>query len=201
VNQQVNLYQPMFRKQRRIFAATAMLQIVILVVIGLAGIQAYGAWNVHQLATAVSALQRDRDQASTRLVTLQRIPRRQPSKVLAGEVARLLAALQGRRQLIQRLSAKVGGGAGMSVYLAGLARQHLDGLWLTAVRVARGGEELQIRGSALDPELVPRLVQRLSGEVEFQGRKFRTLTIERPESDPTRVDFLLQTSVAAEPGK
>ena len=121
--------------------------------------------------------------------------------MLAGEVARLAVALKGRRQLIDSLSTRVDDGAGMSVYLAGLARRRLDGLWLTGVQIAKGGAELQIKGSALDPELVPRLVQRLSAEAEFQGRKFRTLTIERPESDPKRVDFLLRTSAAVAPGK
>ena len=39
--QQVNLYQPMFRKQRRIFSAVAMFQSVVLVAIGLAAIYTY----------------------------------------------------------------------------------------------------------------------------------------------------------------
>jgi len=202
VIQQVNLYQPMFRKRRRIFTATAMVQSVILAVIGFGVIYAYGAWQVRQLATEVGALQRDRDLAAARLVTLQRqLPKRQPSKVLAGEVARLVVVLQGRRQLVESLSSRVTGSAGMSPYLAGLARQHVVGLWLTGLRVAKGGKELQVRGSALDPALVPRLVRRLSAESEFRGRKFRTFTIERPESDPKRVDFLLQTDVEAEAAK
>ena len=59
-------------------------------------------------------------------------------------------------------------------------------------RIYEGGERLEIRGSALRPELVPLLVQRLSSEPTFAGRSFQTLSIDRAH-DAQRVDFLLHT--------
>jgi len=194
VKQQVNLYQPMFRHQRRVFSAAAMVQSLVLAAVGLLAIFGYGEWQVRQLAAEVHAIERDRDAAAAQLVQLQRdVPQRQPSKVLAAEVARLQRALAQRRGLADTLSSSAGSGRGFSGLLSGLSRGHVEGTWITGVRLARADGDLELRGSARTPELVPRLVQKLSAEDEFSGRRFAALAIERPVAAPERVDFLLRT--------
>ena len=46
IYQQVNLYQPIFRRQRQIFSAVTMLQSTAAVVIALMTIYFYGLWQV-----------------------------------------------------------------------------------------------------------------------------------------------------------
>jgi hypothetical protein len=55
--QQINLYQPIFRKQRQIFAAATMLQAVGVVALALLGIYAYAYVQVGALEVAVVQLE------------------------------------------------------------------------------------------------------------------------------------------------
>ena len=55
--QQINLYQPIFRKQRQIFSATTMLQALGLVVIALLAIYTYGLLQVGDLEVEVVQLE------------------------------------------------------------------------------------------------------------------------------------------------
>jgi len=195
VMQQINLYQPIFRKQRRVFSARAMLTSLLVGLLGLAAIYGYGAWQLGGLEAEVARLVGERERAAARLVTLGRdLPARRPSQVLASEIDRLERRLAGRRALVAMLSGQIEAGHRFSALLAGLARQRVEGLWLTGLRVAASGSELEIEGSATAPELVPRLVAGLAREPEFRGRRFRTLTIERPEEAPERIDFVLRTA-------
>ena len=43
--QQVNLYQPIFRKQKKVFSARALVQAVVLVAVALGGIFGYSRWQ------------------------------------------------------------------------------------------------------------------------------------------------------------
>ena len=113
------------------------------------------------------------------------------------EVKWLQTELETQRQKVEQLltTGAYGNRRGFSEYLAGLARQHVDGLWLTGVDISEGEQDFGITGGALRPELVAVYVQRFSHEPAFQGRRFQTLRMERPESDPGRVDFVLRARV------
>ena len=58
-----------------------------------------------------------------------------------------------------------------------LARQSLAGLWLTGFSVGKGGEEMEISGRALQPELVPSYIHRLTQERALHGRAFDSLSM------------------------
>jgi len=75
------------------------------------------------------------------------------------------------------------------------------GLWLRSIAVGKGGAALLLEGSALDAQLVPKLVQALGQESPFAGRAFERLLIERPESRPRRVDFRLRAGEIEDTGR
>jgi hypothetical protein len=195
VSQQVNLYQPVFRKQQRVFSSRAMLTGVTAVGLGLMLIYGYGRWEVHGLQRDLIGLQGQRAAATKQLLGLKElIPARGKSQLLDAEVARTERELERKRQAAALLSGGgLGNTSGFSGFLAGLARQHLDGLWLTGVRIAEGGVSLTISGRALSPERIPAFVQRLTRESAFAGRHFDTLKMERPEKDGDAIEFVLGT--------
>ena len=85
--------------------------------------------------------------------------------------------------------------SGFSAYFAGLARNTVDGLWFSNVAVSAGGQEMLLKGQAIEPELVPRLLQTLAAEHAFAGRTFRKVSFERQELDAgTVVDFELRSA-------
>jgi Tfp pilus assembly protein PilN len=197
VRQEINLYQPIFRRQRKVFTAKAMLQVAGAVVTGLALVYGYGLWRVQALESELTGLQNQQAAASRRLAELSKqLPGQERSKRLVSEVARLSRELEVRQKVEQLLTTGAyGNRRGFSEYLAGLARQHVEGLWLTGVDISEGEQDFDITGGALRPELVAVYVQRFSREPTFQGRRFQTLRMERPESDPGRVDFELRARV------
>jgi hypothetical protein len=89
-------------------------------------------------------------------------------------------------------------------------------LWLTGFTIAGSGE-LEIRGRALSPDLVPSYIQRLNREEVLAGRSFARLEMSRPKPEsapapdknkaaakapglPRFLEFNLATADAGKPG-
>ena len=195
MRQEINLYQPILRKQRKVFTAAAMLQVAAAMLTGLMLVYGYGLWRIQAMESELEGLQRQRDSATRRLAELSKsLPGQDKRRRLQEEIVRLSRELEIRQQVEQLLTTGAyGNRRGFSDVLSGLARQNVKGLWLTGVEVSDGELDVSLVGSALEPALVPAYVQRFSAEPAFKGRRFRTLRLERPESDPSRIDFVLRT--------
>lgn len=195
MKQQVNLYQPMFRRQKKIFSALAMLQVLVLVLLGLGAAYGYARWQLHQVGLELDRLEAQRLAAETQVEQLaRRYPPPQKSRLLEDEVARLESELAESRRAAEALSGRaVGSTEGFSGHLQALARQHVEGTWLRTVAITEGGRRIGLGGSSLAPELVPQYVQRLGREAVFTGVLFNRMDLIRPEDDPLRLDFRLDT--------
>lgn len=196
--QQINLYQPIFRKQEKIFSAKTMVQGAALIALGMLVFFGYAAWQTRSLEAQVAQFQRQRDDAARRVTELARaMPERSKSTALEQDVTRLRGELRSKQQVVARLADhSTGNTSGYSAHLEGLARQRLPQLWLTHIGLRRGGSTVELRGSALNPEQVPQYLQRLSAEPAFSGVEFRQFTLSRPEKAPQQVDFVLLTEKA-----
>ncbi len=203
MSQQVNLYQPIFRKEKKIFSARTLAQACAILLLALGGIYAYGRWQVHQLAVQ---LERSRTQAQAmqnRVSEIQRLaPRRSEDPALLARNKQLAAELAQKQRVLATLAdRRLGNTQGFAPYFTGLARQQLDGLWLTGLTVAGGGSRLELRGSTLRPELVPRYLQRLAQEAPFRGMAFETFEMSRAKGARHQIDFLLRTAGLDKVGK
>ncbi len=196
MRQEINLYQPIFRKQKKVFSGIALLQASGAVFLGLVLVYGYGLWRVQSLDGELASLKEQRASASRRIDRLARqLPEQKKSVMLEAEVRRLVRDLQLRAQVEELLtSGAYGNRHGFSGHLAGLARQHVDGLWLKNLEISEASQDVELAGSALRPELVPRYVQRFSEEPALAGMRFQTLRMERPKAGPPRVDFELRTT-------
>lgn len=195
MNQQINLYQPMFRKRRRVLSARAILYSVGLTAVGLLSFYGFGEWQTRRLAWQVESLVQQRDVARERLVGLEsRLPPRTKSRLLETELARLDRRVKEQSSVIQVLEGDdTGFTRGFSGFLEGFARRRVDGLWLTGFEISDGGHALNIDGQALDAALVPVFVQELSGEPAFGGLSFGDLRVERPVETGSAYAFSLRT--------
>jgi len=196
VRQEINLYQPMFRRQRPLFSARAMLRAAAVAVLGFVALYGWGQWQLRALEGDVARLTAQRAAAAAQIVDLRsRVPARRKSELLQAEVDRSERELAGKRELAGALArGDLGDEQGFSRYLEGLARQGIAGLWLTELAIEAGGREIRLAGRALSPHRVPLLVQRLSAEPSFRGRQFNSLTIERGAADDATVGFSLRTA-------
>lgn len=179
MSQQINLYQPQFRKQRKKFSARHLPAALGAVLAGAAILSGYAAMKTRGLESldrqAALAVEVQRRQLAE---LKQRFPAQGASKVLEAEVARLDAELQKRRQLVGSLSTgELGNTAGFSEFLAVLGRRDLPGVWLVGVTIADAGNVVQVQGRALGADLVPAYLKSLGAEPAMQGRRVTELKL------------------------
>ncbi|MGM0593664.1 MAG: PilN domain-containing protein [Pseudomonadota bacterium] len=197
--QQVNLYQPILRKQERVFSLKTILQGNLLILLVLGAIQGVTLYQTQQLRDQHSSLQKTLTERSRTLTELQqKFPPKEKDPALEQTLEQQRALLAHRRQLIRALQHQrtgADGKPGFSEQLSALARQDVEALWLEQIRV-RSGKQLALRGWATAPEEVPRLVKRLAGEPSFSGTSFRRAQISRDEEERAVVGFQLNTDDA-----
>jgi cell division protein FtsB len=182
MSQQVNLYNPIFRKQEKKFSAATMLQAGALVLAGIALMYGYAAWRTVALRVQLKDVNAQHAAAAARLNEVSaKLPIRHADPRLEQEVRDLERRIQAV-QLIR--SAARGdlfkGAPGYSDYLIALARQSASGLWLTGLTITGAGESLVLAGRTHSPELVPGYLQRLSGERTLAGLQFEIFQMQRP---------------------
>jgi Tfp pilus assembly protein PilN len=177
--QQINLYQPIFRKQRQIFAAATMLQVVGVVALALLGIYVYAFAQVGALEAAVVQLEGREKALLTQLTRIDPALGANRRAELDAEVRRLNATLLDQQRLIDVLRDQpLGGVRGFSGYLSALARQRTPELWLTEIGINGGTAAIELAGRSLSAELVPEYMQRLGAEPALAGQQFDSFAIE-----------------------
>lgn len=183
MSQQINLYNPLFRKRGFSFTSAAAMLYGVGIALAVAALAAvyedYRAREVAREAHVVDSALKQAQARRDKLIAEQAA--RKPDPQLQSEIAVLNAQLKGRQEVIDALkSGAVGTDSGFSEYLRAFSRQSVNGLWLTGFDIAAGGNELSISGRTLSPELVPSYLERLNQEKPMRGRQFAALRIHQP---------------------
>ncbi|MFM2407525.1 MAG: hypothetical protein RL358_267 [Pseudomonadota bacterium] len=214
MSQQINLFNPIFMKQRKYFSLSAMVQSLALIVIGAMLFFVYAWYQVRQLETQNMASQQRLNSDQVRLAKLEAEFSPQLSNQLRQEeVQQLQKKLDDSTQLVNTLkSGVIGNTLGYSQYMGAFSRQILPGVWLTGFEV-KGGDDAQIaiKGAVVDAKLLPNYIQRLSNEPSMQGKSFANLQMQQVKSIPSKdsalpavprfVEFTLQSSSDSEAKK
>jgi len=183
MSQQINLFNPIFLKQKKVFSAVNMVDALALLLVGVALFYGYASIQTLNLDRQSVETERQYNQSKARLA--QTSARYAPKKAdvgLAQEVNSLQAQLNARKATLDSLGVGLlATGASYAEYMRALARQSLPGLWLTHFKVGKGGDEIEILGRALQPELVPSYIQRLNRERAMHGRAFDSLSMTQRE--------------------
>lgn len=182
MTQQINLLNPIFRKQRFSFtSATAMLYGVAIAAALTALVAVYEDYRLRALYAQARAVEGTLKEVRTRhdQLTAEQSARK-PDPRFAARIAQLDARLKNRQDIIEALQGGLVGTAdGFSVYMRVLSRQSINGLWLTGFDITAGGSELTLSGRALSADLVPAYLKRLNQEKPLQGRQFATIRIDQ----------------------
>jgi len=149
VNQQINLYQPMFRKQKVVFSARTTLGLAVGFLALLAIWWALLDQRVDSLETQLGQQQALERRLADRVARLEsERAERQPDPVLVDEVERLrqrAASLRSSRELVRRRIPDAP--VAVRERLAALGRQHPSGLWLTGIEIADNGRAISFMAS------------------------------------------------------
>jgi len=195
VSQQINLYSPLFRKQKKLLSAMALLQATGLLVLAVAGFYFYLSAQTSRLEARVadSSRQLQNELEQLKVHGTQQSPDARV-KLLAERRKKLEAEFSERTQALQAMDKGAAGRTeGYSGLLRALARLSMDGIWLTRVRFSEERGEAFIAGRAARPELVPLYLQRLRTEERLQGQDFSSLEITRPAQPARFIEFVLSS--------
>jgi Tfp pilus assembly protein PilN len=196
--QQINLYQPIFRKQRQIFSATTLAQLLGVVAAALLGIYAYGVLQMRGLDAEVVQLEGRERALTTQLARIDPAQNHNRRVEVEEELKRLNARLLTQQRLVDVLRERpLGSASGFSGYLAALGRERTPELWLTQFAINGGNGALELAGRSTRPELVPEYLQRLGREQALSGQRFDALEIEHDAENGEAV--FRATSKAAAP--
>jgi hypothetical protein len=186
MSQQINLYNPIFRKKGFSYtSATAMLYGVGIAIALAALVAVYEDYQLRGVQTQARATdQAYKDATANHEKLTAEVTKRKPNAQLEAEVAALDARLTGRQEIIDALkSGAVGNIGGFSDYMRAFSRQIISGLWLTGFDIALGGNELAIQGRTLSADLVASYLKQLNQEKALQGRRFASMRIDQPPPD------------------
>ncbi|MBI3284296.1 MAG: PilN domain-containing protein [Burkholderiales bacterium] len=185
MSQQINLFNPVFLKQKKIFSAATLLQAAALVLLGSGLVATYASLQSAGLSkderTVVAQLHAAVTQAARLRAEALAPPR---NKALEEELAKTEADVKSRLQIGAILqSSDFGNTEGYSAYLVAFARQIPQNLWLTGFSIGGAGNEIALQGRTLKPELLPLYVSRLKREPVMQGKSFSMLQMQAPAPD------------------
>lgn len=186
MSQQINLFNPIFLKKKKYFSAVTMAQGLGLILIGSLAVIVYAQLQLSSLKAEISATANQLKQSKAQLakVSAEYAPR-QKSKTLDAEIQRMEAELKSQQQafdIVQK--GGFGNTKGYSEYMRAFSRQIVSGIWLTGFSIDGAGVDIELRGRALQPQLVPSYINRLKQEPVMKGKSFANLAMEVPALDP-----------------
>jgi len=197
--QQINLYQPVFRQQRKIFSARTLLLILVVATVLLLALYARARWALVALNHTATSIEEQYRQMETRLGNLEIIHQSADTGALENEIDRLQHSIMEQQSILdnfEQLALKSATGFGNFFDL--LSRQTLPGLWLTGVRLTQTGET-ELRGIALDPKLVPDYLQLMPDQPRFRSLQQGSLHLVRHEADNSDIEFSIRSKDPEEP--
>jgi hypothetical protein len=181
MSQQINLFNPIFLKQKKHFSARTMLQGLGLIAGAVIGVYALQVYQLSALRAQEGTMRAQAQQATQQLLG---VSGGKATKSLEDEIKRAQSDLNGLEEIAGAVQTEVASGnEGFSRYLAAFARQPVSGLWLTGFTVA--GDDLEVRGRALRADLLPVFIRKLSREELLKGRAFSEVSV-AAKAEPTK---------------
>ena len=176
IQQQINLYHPIFRREQKLFSANTMVRAwAALLVLALLA-TGFDAWQTHDLAQALRNSTDTLKAAQARLDSAY-------SVFGVGRAQNELVALKRREHTLSRLSqflrqsrrAQVG----PAPVLLAVSASVVPDLWVTHFSLERKKKALILRGHSVHPSLVPVFLHRLVSQPTLAGYRFHGLSVTR----------------------
>jgi Tfp pilus assembly protein PilN len=182
MRQQINLYQPIFSRERRQLSSVTLVSAVGVIVATLLGIALYAQHRVGQLAREVDAVRERAAEQEQMVATVGELhaARGNPAEIEA-RVKQLTETIAARKRALNVLQAGAAGQTvGFAARLEALARRHVDGLWIDSLVLSGTNGSMTLQGATLNADTVPVYLQGLAHERALAGTRFDDFVIERP---------------------
>jgi hypothetical protein len=187
MSQQINLFNPIFLKQKKYFSAVTMVEALALILFGCILLTIYARLQLSTLTAEAAVTTNQLKAAQTQLakVTAEYGPK-QKNKMLEAELQEAETNVISLQRVFEILKkGEFGNTKGYAEYWRAFARQSTDGVWLTGLSIYGAGNEIGVKGRALQPEMVPAYITRLKREPIMQGKSFSALEMQAPDAQST----------------
>ncbi len=192
MRQQINLYQPLSRHERKPFGGATVAAALAILAVALCAFSMYATRSVAGLQREVTRLTETQAAQQSQLAKAGELHSQtsHPGDIQA-LVKSLAATLIERTQALHVLqSGAAGQTRGFASRLEALARRHVEGLWIDALAMSGTGNTMSLSGGSVDAAIVPFYLRGLSSEPALIGARFDDFVIERPEKGvPAQVRF------------
>jgi len=194
MHQQINLYQPVFRKPAKVFSALTLLQIGAAVLLLLLLVTGYSRWTLAGMRATADSLEQQLNTLQATMNTIEDAYDVPDTGTLDASIMGLQSAIEQRRRLLiqveQMAQRNEGGFANRFAALAGIG---LNGLWLEGISI-NSNREIELRGMTLDPKLVPVYIQKLEQQDQLAKTRFETVSMTRVAMDQPYIQFVLKNT-------
>jgi hypothetical protein len=206
VSQNINLFNPAFRKPRQLLTLAVVAQCLGITLAALFGYHYYIQEQLSGLAAELAVTEKLLRTQGGFVDKLKEKPVPPVTEAqLDAEIGQLETELKLAEESIEALKGgAIGSRQGFAEYLRAFSRQSVGGLWLTGFNIGGRGE-LELRGRALSPDLLPSYIQRLNRERVLAGRNIARLEMNRSKPEPAadkdkgaRAPRFLEFSLATE---
>lgn len=183
--QQINFYRSEFTHRKDRLGAGTLLGISGVIVLAMIAVYLYATYEMMTVKSELKTVKSLERAATERLENFN--PDADAASGAESWSNRLEDAKRALRDqelvLTMVVDSSLGDIDGFSRYLRSLARMNTDGLWLSRVRLSAMGDNTQLVGQALRPELIPIYLQELSAEEPFALQRFSQFLIDRPKEE------------------
>ena len=192
--QNINLLPQAYQKEKIILSAQMILVTCTTVIFIFSIIIASQVW----------ALDRKKEELQKAKIQLQNkekditefkasVPKPTLDANLTVEVEHLSEQIKKKQDLIAQLNEIViKKDNGFANYLKGLSKQHVQGIWLTDIKIQGDGHSILLSGNTLSPELVPTYLERLKKEGSFSGKTFDAVNFKQTALSEKILNFTLE---------
>ncbi|MBI2319414.1 MAG: hypothetical protein HYU75_21050 [Betaproteobacteria bacterium] len=185
MGRQINLYLPAFRRERKPFSAAWTVAALLVTVAVMSAYYALAAQQLQPMRTQRKDAEAQLKQLREQVLGAAKGTQKTKSKALEDQVARAEGLLKGRQELLDRLKGgELGNRDGYTRFLKALARQHLEGVWLTSIEITGPRDEFALHGRATRADLLPEYIRMLRKEEAFRGKPIGTLALREREIEP-----------------
>ncbi len=196
MNQQINLYQPIFRKEKIVFSAQTIAWLSLGLVVLLVLWSVLVGQRVSSLEEELQRQQQAEQRAVEQVAELQaNMPPEEPDAALVAQVENLRERRDGLRESLAALDRRMPAAElDLLARLDALAGEVPAGLWLTELYMADQGETLTAEGNALEARLIPAWLSQLSELEQFSGLGFRQVRLSEREDQQHGISFTISTT-------
>lgn len=198
--QQINLYHDKLKKEKLILSFKHVLYGSVALLFFLGFIQGINEYIYYSTRAQLNAKAKVLEAKTQHLINFQAsLPKVQRDRSLNVKLRKLEKDLISKQTVLDVLSnEKLGNTTGFTQHFEGLARQSIQGLWITRAHFTQGGTVLDIQGKSNQPDLVPKYLQALSGENAFKGTELDSFIIQK-NSKENILEFKFNNIAAGKP--